>query len=89
MDSAADMHIPIWRGADAARRQLLSRRRPDDDELSEVEQQILSRLFDDGPEFEEAVRRIIERVRVGGDAAVREIAEATRWRRARLSRRDR
>ena len=76
MDSAADMHIPIWRGADAARQQLLSRRRPDDDELSEVEQQILSRLFDDAPEFEEAVRRIIERVRVGGDAAVREIAEA-------------
>ncbi len=76
MDSTADTQIPIWRGADEARRQLLSRRRPDDDELSEVEQQILRRLFDDGPEFEEAVRRIIERVRVGGDAAVREIAGA-------------
>ena len=76
MVSAADIGIPIWRGADEAREQLLSRRRPDDDELSEIEREILRRLFDDEPDFEEAVRRIIERVRSGGDAAVREIAEA-------------
>ena len=76
MVSAADIEIPIWRGAAAAREQLLSRRRPDDDELSEVERQILRRLFDDEPDFEEAVRRIIEQVRSGGDAAVRQIAEA-------------
>ena len=76
MVSATDIDIPIWRGADAARAQLLSRRRPDDDELSEAERQILRRLFDDEPDFEEAVRRIIEQVRSGGDAAVREIAQA-------------
>ncbi len=76
MVSATDIEIPIWRGAAAAREQLLSRRRPDDDELSEVERQILRRLFDDEPDFEEAVRRIIEQVRSGGDAAVRQIAEA-------------
>ena len=76
MVSATDIEIPIWRGADAARAQLLSRRRPDDDELSEAERQILRRLFDDEPDFEEAVRRIIEQVRSGGDAAVRQIAEA-------------
>ena len=76
MVSATDIEIPIWRGAAAAREQLLSRRRPDDDELSEVERQILRRLFDDEPAFEEAVRRIIEQVRSGGDAAVRQIAEA-------------
>ena len=74
MVSATDIKIPIWRGADAARRQLLSRRRPDDDELSEIERQILGRLFDDEPDFESAVQRIIDRVRTGGDAAVREIA---------------
>lgn len=71
-----DIDIPIWRGAEAARTQLLSRRRPDDDELSPAERQILRRLFDDEPDFEEAVRRIIEQVRSGGDAAVRQIAEA-------------
>ena len=76
MVSAADIEIPIWRGAAAAREQLLSRRRPDDDELSEVERQILRRLFDDEPDFEEAVRRIIEQICSGGDAAVRQIAEA-------------
>lgn len=76
MVSATDIEIPIWRGAAAAREQLLSRRRPDDDELSEVERQILRRLFDDEPDFEEAVRRIIEQVRSRGDAAVRQIAEA-------------
>ena len=76
MASAPDIEIPIWRGADETRKQLLSRRRPDDDELSEVERQILRRLFDDEPDFEEAVRRIIERVRSGGDAAVRQIAKA-------------
>lgn len=76
MVSATDIDIPIWRGADAARAQLLSRRRPDDDELSQAERQILRRLFDDEPDFEEAVRRIIEQVRTGGDAAVRQIAEA-------------
>ena len=68
--------IPIWRGADEARAQLLARRRPDDDELSEFERALLRRLFDDEPDFEEAVRRIIEQVRAGGDAAVRRIAEA-------------
>ena len=76
MAGAVDVEIPIWQGADEARRQLLSRRRPDEDELSEGERQILSRLFDDQPQFEEAVRRIIEQVRTGGDAAVRRIAEA-------------
>ncbi len=76
MVSATDIEIPIWRGAAAAREQFLSRRRPDDDELSEIERQILRRLFDDEPDFEEAVRRIIEQVRSGGDAAVRQIAEA-------------
>ncbi len=76
MVSATDIDIPIWRGAEAAREQLLSRRRPDDDELSEIERQILRRLFDDEPDFEEAVRRIIERVRNSGDAAVREISAA-------------
>lgn len=76
MISATDIEIPIWRGAAAAREQLLSRRRPDDDELSDIERQILRRLFDDEPDFEEAVRRIIEQVRTGGDAAVRQIAEA-------------
>jgi histidinol dehydrogenase len=76
MVSAAKFDIPIWRGAQAARAQLLSRRRPDDDELNEVEREILRRLFDDEPDFEEAVRRIIEQVRSGGDAAVRQIAEA-------------
>ncbi|MYD15598.1 MAG: histidinol dehydrogenase [Chloroflexi bacterium] len=76
MVNAADIDIPIWQGADAARRQLLARRRPDDDELSEFERQILGRLFDDAPEFEEAVGRIIQRVRDGGDDAVRAIAEA-------------
>ncbi|MDE2746262.1 MAG: histidinol dehydrogenase [Chloroflexota bacterium] len=76
MVSATDIDIPIWHGADAARAQLLSRRRPDDDELSEAERQILRRLFDDEPDFEEAVRRIIEQVRTGGDAAVRQIAKA-------------
>ena len=76
MVSATDSEIPIWRGADAAREQLFARRRPDDDELSEVERQILRRLFDDEPDFEEAVRRIIDQVRTGGDAAVRQIAEA-------------
>ena len=76
MVSATDIDIPVWRGAEAAREQLLSRRRPDDDELSEIERQILRRLFDDEPDFEEAVRRIIERVRNGGDAAVREISAA-------------
>ncbi len=76
MVSATDIEIPIWRGAAAAREQLLSRRRPDDDELSDIERQILRRLFDDEPDFEEAVRRIIEQVRTGGDAAVRQIAEA-------------
>ena len=72
----AETQIPIWRGAAEARKQLLSRRRPDDEELSEIERTILRRLFDDEPEFEEAVRRIIERVRTGGDEAVRQIAEA-------------
>ena len=76
MVSATDIDIPIWRGAEAARAQLLSRRRPDDDELSLAERQILRRLFDDEPDFEEAVRRIIEQVRGGGDAAVRQLAEA-------------
>ncbi len=76
MVSGTDIDIPIWRGAEAVREQLLSRRRPDDDELSDVERQILRRLFDDEPHFEEAVRRIVERVRNGGDAGVREIAEA-------------
>ncbi len=76
MVSATDIDIPIWRGAEATREQLLSRRRPDDDELSEIERQILRRLFDDEPDFEEAVRRIIERVRNGGDAAVRDISAA-------------
>lgn len=76
MVSATDIDIPIWRGAEAARAQLLSRRRPDDDELSPAERQILRRLFDDEPDFEEAVRRIIEQVRSGGDDAVRQIAEA-------------
>ncbi len=76
MVSAADITIPIWRGADAARRQLFARRRPDDDELSDVERQILRRLFDDEPAFEEAVRRIIEQVRTGGDAALRDISAA-------------
>ena len=76
MVSATDIDIPIWRGAEAARAQLLSRRRPDDDELSESERQILRRLFDDEPDFEEAVRRIIEQVRTGGDTAVRRIAKA-------------
>lgn len=76
MVSAADIDIPIWRGAEAARAQLLSRRRPDDDELSQAEREILRRLFDDEPDFEEAVRRIIEQVRSGGDAAVRQLAEA-------------
>ena len=72
----AETQIPIWRGAAEARKQLLSRRRPDDEALSEIERSILRRLFDDEPEFEEAVRRIIERVRTGGDEAVRQIAEA-------------
>lgn len=76
MVSATDIDIPIWRGAEAARAQLLSRRRPDDDELSQAEREILRRLFDDEPDFEEAVRRIIEQVRSGGDAAVVQIAEA-------------
>ncbi|MYD53358.1 MAG: histidinol dehydrogenase [Chloroflexi bacterium] len=76
MVSTADIDIPIWRGAEAARAQLLSRRRPDDDELSQAEREILSRLFDDEPDFEEAVRRIIEQVRSGGDDAVVQIAEA-------------
>ena len=76
MMNATDIDIPIWRGAEAARAQLLSRRRPDDDELSEVERRILRRLFDDEPDFEEAVRRIIEQVRSGGDDAVVQIAEA-------------
>ena len=76
MVSATDIDLPVWRGAEAARTQLLSRRRPDDDELSPAERQILRRLFDDEPDFEEAVRRIIEQVRGGGDAAVRQIAEA-------------
>lgn len=71
-----DTKVPIWRGTQAAREQLLSRRRPDDDALSDVERQILRRLFDDDPDFEEAVRRIIERVRTGGDSAVRDLAEA-------------
>ena len=71
-----EVEIPIWRGAAEARERLLSRRRPDDDALSEIERTILRRLFDDEPEFEEAVRRIIDRVRTGGDAAVRQIAEA-------------
>ncbi len=72
----AESAIPIWRGAKAARERLLARRRPDDDALSDAERQLLSRLFDDEPDFEEAVRRIIERVRLGGDSAVREIARA-------------
>lgn len=76
MVSGTEIEIPIWLGAEEARRELLSRRRPDDDELSEIERRILRRLFDDEPDFEEAVRRIIERVRDGGDAAVRQIAEA-------------
>lgn len=76
MVSATDIDLPIWRGAEAARAQLLSRRRPDDDELSQAEREILRRLFDDEPDFEEAVRRIIEQVRRGGDAAVVQIAEA-------------
>ncbi|MDE2966047.1 MAG: histidinol dehydrogenase [Chloroflexota bacterium] len=76
MVSGTDIDIPIWRGAEAARDQLFSRRRPDDDELSEVERRILRRLFDDEPEFEEAVRRIIERVHTGGDSAIRRIAVA-------------
>ncbi len=76
MVSATTVDIPIWQGAEEARSQLQARRRPDDDELSEIERQILRRLFDDEPEFEEAVRRIIDRVRTGGDAAVREIARA-------------
>lgn len=76
MVSATDIDIPIWRGAEAARAQLLTRRRPDDDELSQAEREILRRLFDDEPDFEEAVRRIIEQVRRGGDAAVVQIAEA-------------
>lgn len=71
-----DTEIPIWRGADEARERLFSRRRPDEDELSEIERSILSRLFDDEPDFEEAVRRIIDQVRLGGDDAVRRIAEA-------------
>ncbi len=68
--------IPIWRGAVEAREHLFARRRPDDDQLSDIERAILRGLFDDEPDFEEAVRRIIERVRVGGDSAVREIAAA-------------
>ena len=76
MTSATEPEIPIWRGAEEARARLLSRRRPDDDELSEVERRILRRLFDDEPDFEEAVQRIIEQVRHGGDEALRRIAEA-------------
>ena len=75
MTIAADP-IPIWQGVAEARAQLLSRRRPDDDALTEPERLILRRLFDDEPNFEEAVRRIIERVRTGGDRALRELAEA-------------
>ena len=74
MASQAAGDILIWYGAEEVRARLLERRRPDDDELSEFERQILRRLFADDPEFEEAVRRIIEQVRVGGDAALREIA---------------
>ena len=76
MVGAANVELPIWQGAEQARERLLARRRPDDDALSEFERQILRRLFDDEPEFEEAVRRIIDRVRSGGDDAVRKIAEA-------------
>ena len=68
--------IPIWRGGGEARARLRERRRPDDDALTPVESSILARLFDDAPGFEDAIRRIIERVRTGGDAALREIAEA-------------
>ena len=68
--------IPIWRGGGEARAHLRERRRPDDDALTPVESSILARLFDDEPGFEDAIRRIIERVRTGGDAALREIAEA-------------
>ena len=74
--NSTETSIPIWRGAAEARERLLSRRRPDDDALSEVERAILRKLFKDEPQFEEAVRRIIERVRTGGDAALREIAAA-------------
>ncbi len=76
MVSGSETELPIWRGADEARARLLSRRRPDDDALSDFERSLLRRLFDDEPDFEEAVRRIIEQVRTGGDAAVRGIAEA-------------
>ena len=68
--------IPIWRGGGEARAHLRERRRPDDDALTPVESSILARLFGDEPGFEDAIRRIIERVRTGGDAALREIAEA-------------
>lgn len=74
MTTAAEP-IPIWQGASEARAQLMARRRPDDDALTEPERAILRRLFDDDLGFEEAVRRIIERVRSGGDAALRELAE--------------
>ena len=76
MTVSVDIEIPIWRGAEEARARLLARRRPDDEQLSELERQILRRLFDDDPSFEEAVSRIIEQVRLGGDDAVRTIAEA-------------
>ncbi len=68
--------IPIWRGLNEVRAQLLARRRPDDDALTEPERVILRRLFADDPGFEEAVRRIIQQVREGGDTALRELAEA-------------
>ncbi len=75
-NDAVETTIPIWRGAAEVRERLLARRRPDDDELSDVERGILRRLFDDDPDFEQAVQRIIDRVRVGGDDALRDIAAA-------------
>lgn len=74
MTTTAEL-APIWQGVAEARAQLLARRRPDDDELTEPEKVILRRLFDDDPGFEEAVGRIIERVRTGGDDALRHLAE--------------
>ena len=75
MTTTAEL-APIWQGVAEARAQLLARRRPDDDELTEPERVILRRLFDDDPGFEEAVGRIVERVRTGGDDALRHLAEA-------------
>ena len=68
--------LPVVRGAEAARRTILSRRRLQDSGLSDAEAGLLRDLFGEPLTAEQAVHRIIDAVRAEGDAALRRFSLA-------------